>query len=290
MVRKHLESVRRAVFVLLSICSIGLFGQACQTPAPPAPIPCGNCEEQDRIIRLQPAPHQNGGPGYTHPFFLSPEDWKVILKSVRVQKQTQGFLFFKTTEPVEPAFTDDEIEYLSTVLSRVFQQAPPDARVVFALTRHPRTDLTEVTSGGWYVNGPSLHMVLANYRYAVTMSTVREILWQDPMWSEAGPFYDLVPGEHETVREEEGSSRGLLSPTLPTLSIEYKQLLVAESVASPTAQKNPPPGQLSPLPSQTSPSTLPLEERLQTLKRLKEQGLITDEEYRTKKQQLLDRF
>ncbi|MBK9995766.1 MAG: SHOCT domain-containing protein [Nitrospira sp.] len=40
----------------------------------------------------------------------------------------------------------------------------------------------------------------------------------------------------------------------------------------------------------TVPSASSLEERLAVLKRLHDQGLITGEEYRLKKQQLLDRL
>jgi hypothetical protein len=262
---------------------------ACQPPAPPAPIACGACEAQDRIIRLQPA-YQDQGHGFTHPLLLSPEEWKVILQSIQVQGQKQGFLFFTTTNPVEPAFTHDEIEYLSPTLSRVFGQAPPDARVVFALSRHPSPDLTEITSGSWFVKEARLHLVLANYRYAVTMRTVRDVVWQDPMWTKAGPFYDFVPGEHQTVQPENAERPGLFTTTLPSLSIEYKQLLLAQSTASPAGQKGQTQHQVLPLPSQTRPSPASLEERLQTLKRGREEGLITDEEYRSKKQQLLDRL
>ena len=88
----------------------------------PLRMACGACEDQDRL-RLQPAPHPDGEPGFTHPFLLSPEDWTVILKRVHVQRQPQGFLFFTTKDPVEPAFTDDEIESLSATLSRVFKRA-----------------------------------------------------------------------------------------------------------------------------------------------------------------------
>jgi hypothetical protein len=122
------------------------------------------------------------------------------------------------------------------------------------------------------------------------MPSVRDLFWQDPMWTEAGPFYDLVPGEHRTVVEEEGFHRRLVTSSLPSLSIEYKQMLLAESVSSSNPQKSQTPGHLSPSPSQTSRPSLSLEERLQILKRLRDQGLITDEEYKTKKQQLLGQF
>ncbi|HKW85977.1 MAG TPA: SHOCT domain-containing protein [Nitrospiraceae bacterium] len=281
-----------AAVAVLSACLIGLIGQACYGPTPPTRIACGSCENQDRIVRLQPRNMVSAqeSPQFTHPFNLSREDWTLILKNIRVQKHNEVFLFFTTKGPVEPAFTDDEIDFLSVTLNRVFAQARPDERVVFALSRHRSSDLTEITSGGWFVEGPSLHLVLANYRYAVTMPTVRELLWQDPLWSKAGPFYDLVPGEHQTVEEVESSPRQLFSPTLPSLSIAYKPLLLGEVAPQPTGRKSAAPGQLSPPPDQTSPSSLSLEERLQILKRLKDQELITDEEYRAKKRQLLDQF
>lgn len=293
MVRRQLEGVRNVVFVLLPACLIGLFGQACQGPMQSARIACGSCEGPDRMVRLQPLTAgslKDGRQGFTHPFSLSPEDWIIILKSIRVQSRNEGFLFFTTKGPVEPAFTDDEIDYLSATLSRVFAQARSDEQVVFALSRHRSSELTEITTGGWFVNGPSLHLVLANYRYAVAMPTVRDLLWQDPLWSNAGPFYDLVPGEHEIVVEEKGSPRRLFSLTLPSLSIAYKPLLLGEPPSSPTARNTLADSDLSSSPSRTSPPNLSLEERLRVLKRLKDQGLITEEEYRAKKTQLIERF
>ncbi|WP_455388820.1 SHOCT domain-containing protein [Petrachloros mirabilis] len=290
MVHRQLTGVRNVVLVLLSACVVELFAQACQGPTQSSRVACGSCEDKDRIVRLQTAPHQGGQPAFTHPFLLSPEDWKSILKSIHVQSQEQGFLFLKNKGPVEPAFTDDEIEYLSATLSRVFRQAQPDERVVFAMSRHPSADLTEVTSGAWSVNGPSLHFVLANYRYAVTMPAVLELVWRDPLWTKAGPFYDLVAGDYQTVEGEEGSLAKLFSVTLPVLSIAYKPLLLSEPPASDAVRNSPTGKESFPSPSRVSPPNMSVEERLQALKRMKDQGLITEEEYRVKKQQLLDRF
>jgi NADPH-dependent FMN reductase len=150
----------------------------------------------------------------------------------------------------------------------------PDDRVVFALSRHRSSDPTEITSGGWFVNGPSLPLVLANYRYPVTMPSVRELLWQDPLWSKAGPFYNLVAGEHQTVVEE-GSFVRFFSPTLPVLSIACKPLLLAELSSSPAARNTSAGISLSPRPDTASPSHGSIEERLQMLERLKQKGLIT---------------
>ncbi len=290
--RTRFSNTSTGMLLLLSACAIGLGAPACQGPTQSTRIACGSCEGQDRMVRLQ-----SGSPGsdkesprFAHPIALSPEDWRLILKSIHVQKQEPLLLFFSTKGPEEHAFTDDEIDYLSVTLSRVFANARPEERVVFALSRRQSADLSEVTSGSWFVSGQSLHLVLANYRFAITMPSVRELLWQDPMWTQAGPSYDLVPGTYQTVVREEGSPRRLLTATLPSLSIEFKQLLLAESLSSPAAEKSPSPKQLSDQPNKPSSTSLSLEERLQILRRLRDQGLITEEEYRSKKQQLLDRF
>jgi len=288
--RRHFEGVRKAVVVLLSTGMIGLLSQGCQSPAQPARVACGSCEDQDHLVRLQPAPPGEGQVAFAHPFLLSAEDWKVILKSIQVQSQKQGFLLFTTKGPVEPAFTDDEVEYLSTTLSRVFSRASPNERVVFALSRHQSANLTEVTSGAWFVNGPSLQLVFANYRYAVTMPSVLELVWRDPMWTKAGPFYDLVPGDHQTVAIEDDPVLRLFSLSLPLLSIAYKPLLLGEPSVSAAVPSGSTGRELSSPPTRPSPPSKSVEERLQMLKRMKEQELITEEEYRAKKRQLLEQF
>lgn len=290
MVRRYREGAGRKVVLLLSACMIGLLAQACQSSAPLTRMGCGSCEDQDRIVRLQAASHPSEHLAFTHPFLLSPEDWKVILRSIRVQRRNEAFLFFTTKGAVEQAFSDDETEYLGATLSRVFAQARPDEKVVFALSRRPSDVMTEVTTGGWFVNGEFLHFVLANYRFAVTMPGVRERLWQDPLRTEAGPFYEFAPGEHQTVAEEQRSSRRLFFTTLPSLTIAYKPLLLGEPAFLPAARSAPAGSDSSSSPNRTSPAKLSLEERLQTLKRLKDQGLITDEEYRIKRTQVLDQF
>ncbi len=65
---------------------------------------------------------------------------------------------------------------------------------------------------------------------------------------------------------------------------------MAESMPSPAVKNSPSSGQLSPELSQTPPPNLSIEERLQRLKRLRDQGLITDEEYGAKRRELLDRL
>ncbi|MBM4123044.1 MAG: SHOCT domain-containing protein [Nitrospira sp.] len=73
------------------------------------------------------------------------------------------------------------------------------------------------------------------------------------------------------------------------MAIAYKPLLLGEPAPERGAQPGSPPAQAPAQPG-PPPSSLSVEERLQALKRLRDQGVLTEEEFRTKKKQLLDRF
>jgi hypothetical protein len=267
---------------MMVIALVTVLIAGCQAQMPPTHIICGACEEQDRMVRVQPVYNQDGRETFAHPFLLSIQDWKVILKSVYVQKEGVPFLIIK--DSAKPAFSEDEIDYLSTIFNRVFAQLGPHERVIFALSRRRSTEIVELTSGGWFVNGPSIYFTLAHYRYAVTMSNIKERIWQDPLRPVSPSSYALVPREHQAIVGD-GSGAGFLSPKPTALSIAYKPLLLGEpqfSVPSETGTSG-----FIPSPNETR---LSIEERLQTLKRLRDQALITEEEYQVKKRQILDEF
>jgi hypothetical protein len=118
---------------------------------------------------------------FTHPFTLSLEDWTSILAELHVQRQAEGLLDPVPEGPVMAAFTEEEVRYLSVTLSKAFAQAQPHEWVVFGLSRATPRGLTELTTGGGYVAGPSLHVALVNYRKIVTMPRTRQLLWKRPL-------------------------------------------------------------------------------------------------------------
>jgi hypothetical protein len=221
---------------------------------------------------------------------LSLEDWKSILTDLHVQRQAEGLLVPVPEGPVMAAFTEEEVRYLSVTLSKAFAQAQPQEWVVFGLSRATPQGLTELTTGGGYVEGPSLHVVLANYRKVVTMSSTRQLLWERPLRPDAGPAYDLVAGNHQTIVRDSSLVPSLLSSGPSELAIAYQALLLGEPAAASATQKTSAANQLPIPPPTIVAPPVSIEDRLQVLKRLHAQGLITEEEYRAKKQQLLDRF
>ena len=248
---------------------------------------CDQCEETDRFVRLQQTTEDSHsthlGP-LTHPLVLSPEEWASILRGLQVQRQAEGLLFRDPPGPVLSAFAPEEIEYLSATLSKAFAQAQPHEWVVFGLSQLNAYHMPEITTGGWFADGSSLHLVLANYRKAATMPSTRQLLWERPLRPDAGPAYDLVASTHQTSVRPSRVNSGLFSSAPSELSIAYSAILLGEPVeaASPPASSVPPSGSASP--------SMSLEERLRVLKRLNDQGLITEDDYRAKKQQLLERF
>lgn len=235
---------------------------------------------------------------FSHPVRLSPAEWARLLASVRIQSRKDTLIFTRAKEPPAEAFIPEEIAYLSRTLSETFAKTAPEQRVVFGLSRVLPSGVNEVTTGGLFVVGTRLHLVLANYRYSVTKPHVREQLWNEPLHTVSAPFYEVVQDDYHTVMEK-GILLGLRNAG-PEIAIEYQALLnapagVAAPVVTPTPQAvAPPPGATAEKPSLTPESSrIPpaaVEEHLRTLKRLRELDLITEEEYRQKKKEILDRF
>jgi hypothetical protein len=286
---KSLSRIRLTLLSLYLVAGSGtLLSATLVRAADPITRPaCDQCDQADRFVRLQQV---TGGTGATsshlrtHPVVLRPEEWTSVLSTLQVKRRAEGLLFRDPPGSVVPVFTPEEIRDLSTTLSKAFAEARPDECVVFGLSRLNDVNMTELTTGGWFLEGPSLHIVLANYRKVVTMPGTRQLLWERPLRPDAGPHYDLVAGPHQTVVHESAAFRKLLSPPPSELSIDYQAILLEE------------PGDVSPpqlehqFSSDRARPPLSLEERLRALKRLHEQGLITEDEYRAKKQQLLDQF
>jgi hypothetical protein len=243
------------------------------------------CEEPDRFVRLQASTkdrYAESAQPFSHPFHWSAEQWKPILRSIQVQKRGQGILFSPAPDgPTQPAFLPSEVDYLSETLPRAFVQAQPSEVVVFGLTSPKTTEMTEITTGAWYVKDAQLHLILGNYHEAVTMSSIRKLLWQDPLHMIAGALYEFVPGPYQSLHREDNGLGTFLIPEAPELVLAYQQL----SLGAPPVEGGQEKG--------SSPTTYPdssLEGKLQRLKQIHDGGLITDDEFATKKKALLDGF
>lgn len=202
-------------------------GSGCAGSSHPTTIVCGTCEEPGQFVRLQarplPSSSRNQG-GFFHPLTLGPQDWQTLLESIRVQPRLS--VLRKGDE--QPAFTPEEIQYLSMTLNRAFAKASPDQWVVFGLSNPVPSSGSEMTTGAWYIEGTKLHLLLPNYHAPVYMDNVREVLKRDPLFEVLNATrYEFVPTPLSAESSEDTSLLSLLSDETPHLIIEYEKILDA---------------------------------------------------------------
>lgn len=286
--RENLRAKLR--FSVISVCFLLSLAQACRgTPGVQRAV-CGRCEGPERFVRLQT--YQDVGSAedrrpFDHPLHLSEETWKRILSTIRTQTIRHPLLFSRVKEAPEDVFGAEDIDFLSGPLARAFAAAGPEEWVVFGVSRAGPPGVTELTTGGWFVSESTLHLQLANHRVATTLPNVRELLWSDPLRPNGEPDFEFVASENQTVENPGILASWSLTGSVPDMRINYRAFLPeAERGLSGTREQAAP----AP-PSVQREGVAPagsLEERLEELKRLKDKGLITEEDYRMKKKDLLE--
>jgi hypothetical protein len=210
--------------------------------------------------------------GYQHPISLSPEEVHRLLQSIQVRYQP-GILhqiFSGSDRQIQPAFTHDEIQRMEAGISKALESATSADRVSFRL-KHPRGIFTpSITTGVVYLKDDRFTVILGNYQYIPSLDA-RDTYSQfsDPLDTQGSQTTTIVPGPFQELYKSERSrlkNRWLL--------VDYKALLST-------------PSQLK---TETPQIPESLEEKLNTLKRFRDQGLITEEEYQEKKKELLKEF
>jgi hypothetical protein len=282
--KRDMGVIGRCVYFFSAAAFLSVLSTACTTVTPAL---VSVQEDSNHFVRIEGRYGDERRKRYTrfeHPFTLTVPEWERLLAGIQVQSRKDTLIFTTAKNPPESAFSAEQVAYLSQALQQAFSRAHPDEFVVFGFSESRSPSLTEVTTGGWFVGGQRVHLVLANYRHSVSMKHIRDQLWQDPLSSNSTPSYDIVPGPHQSLGREKGLVSFLSADALELL-IDYQAQLAAPAV---------PPSALSPTkpvggvpPATIEPS---LEQRLRALKNLRDQGLINEDEYRDKKKQLLNRF
>jgi len=142
---------------------------------------------------------------HTHPYTMSIEDLTRILSRISVkehriwlQKWIQG------EAPLLPAFRPDEIALLSKQGAAAFAEAQPDERLTFYLSQ-PLTSVKRViTSGGLYIHGNELHIIVGNWQVLYGIPTYGMIYDRRyPMRPTAAKGFDLLfdPSEAVVIQE-----------------------------------------------------------------------------------------
>ena len=231
-------------------------------------------EEESRYVRFQ-ARYGQGQDGvalkFAHPMAFGEPEWAHLLDNIFIQEQQKLLALGATRSAPRPAFDEDEKRYLAKHLAEGFQKARPDEWVVFYLS-HPREPgVVEIHSGGFFIEEGRLHLILANYRQPVSMAFIRKQIWNDPLRPAGDSFYDVIPQDHQTVQtvRRKDLTQSLLKQ-VSELSIDYSARLNDDVSGDGEAVGS------------------SIEDRLRILKRLRDRGLISEEQFRMRQEQLLE--
>ena len=146
----------------LGVVVVGLFLGGCETPQFQTMTILDN---PNRVVALQVMSDPYDGKGYDHPVSLTQEEIARILQGVRVER---GLL--STTR--HPAFSETEIRLFAPYFSNALQKATREELVTYFETAQLDREFDLTTSGGLYIAGGHLYVVLSNF-------SVKARAWQD---------------------------------------------------------------------------------------------------------------
>jgi hypothetical protein len=247
-------------------------------------------QDQNNMVRLEVRPPTSPftpEDDFQHPLTLTEEELTVLLRSIRVEESRGFFSFFKKTPPASlPAFSREEAQRMAGPLAAALGRAKPNERVTFLFTLPRGRFLSDVTSGVLFAKGERLHLILGRYRGA-SRPHEKDITLTSPALPSppyhgfrlsAGPHQALVAANESPIwKEPTGTQHWVM--------IDYRAILAqpATQEAFPTIQE----------PKDTTESKEgadDLKEKLRLLRELRDENLITEEEYEKKRQELLKGF
>ncbi len=212
---------------------------------------------------------------YAHPAQIPASEMKKVLASLKVGPQTGMLMSFFSKDETNPLFAPNTTEKIAIRFSQALAEASPHEKINFYQMTPGDGNTVAVTSGFFLVKNGKLHLKVNHYQVPLLKGRHPSRAGLGLKQSEKGRYaFELVEGKKMAYRSYK-NVLGLPGSDRHWLVIDYADFPNPES---PTTVRSP----------ALPPATL--EERLRTLKRFRDEDLITEEEYREKKQSLLKDF
>jgi hypothetical protein len=171
----------------------------CAAPHVPAriiyedPVNFVRLEEDSEVLAEWPPSH------HAHPFRIEPEKLRGILSGLKVREHWIALQrWMRGESPLVPAFTDEELALLSVQISEALAEAKYNERVTFYMSQPQTFARRIITTGGLYLHGTELHILLGNWRIIYGIPAYGMIYDRRyPMRPTAAKGFDLIfqPGE-----------------------------------------------------------------------------------------------
>ena len=189
--------------------------------------------EEDRGYLVEWPPSHN-----SHPAALGPEVLRPLLQGLVIQEHRIWLQrWIAGDAPFQAAFQDQEIALLSAQLAEALAQAKPNERVTFYLSEPQASTKRVVTSGGLYMKGTELHLILGNWQIVYGIPTYGMIYDRRyPMRPTAAKGFDLFFQPHEAMRRTQSSwIDGVLANGADEVVIDLSKLPPPPAVSSTTS-------------------------------------------------------
>jgi len=193
--------------------------------------------EEDRGYLIEWPPSHN-----SHPAVLGAEVLRPLLQGLVIQEHRIWLQrWIAGDAPYQAAFQDQEIALLSAQLAEALAQAKPNERVTFYLSEPQASTKRVVTSGGLYMKGTELHLILGNWQIVYGIPTYGMIYDRRyPMRPTAAKGFDLFFQPHEAMRRTESSwIDGVLANGADEVVIDLSKLPPPPAVSSTTSGSQP---------------------------------------------------
>jgi hypothetical protein len=212
------------------------FQYGCSSPPPP------RTSYQDPITSIRLYIDERAGAGHTHPGQVPSDEMARVLSGIRVVPRSGYISSLITGQPqASPAFSSSEIQILAPRLSRALAEATPQEFATFYRRFTDASIGLGITSGGMFVQGSHLFVILANYRNLPTEGMNQNMVTDfDPIDS------PLIPISRTSFRVEFTPSTAIVPPGQRQpwpyidngriLAIDLQQLTGDQKAAPPAAK------------------------------------------------------
>jgi hypothetical protein len=121
-------------------------------------------DDPSRFVRLE-VDHTVGG-NHFHPAIITTDEMRAILAGMIIDEPLLFTSFKRKGEeqPRHPVFKTGEIDFFAPLLAKGLRTATPEEIVTFYQATQETTIVQIVTSGGMFIDGDGLHVILGNYR------------------------------------------------------------------------------------------------------------------------------
>jgi hypothetical protein len=171
-------------------------------------------ETPQTFVRLEADRALDHDKGYSHPSDISSERLASLLRGVIVQEPLTRLPFYDdlSVPRRHQAFDEASVILLAPLLSQALRKATPEEVVTFYQTRPLSGTNREVTSGGLFVRGNELHLVLANHRSPTHYSA--DVGVADTTDDRLTPMRSLAPQRGKLLFEPAAAARQATGETL----------------------------------------------------------------------------